>query len=660
MTMNRNFRFLGVLAIAMALPFCALAASKATASPQAPPQQPTPIMPLEDVRVGMTGYGLSVFHGTAIEPFAVEVVSVMQGFAPQRAVVWIRCPDERMQKSGPVSGMSGSPIYLWREGEPQVPGQGGGLIGAFAFGFQTGKDCYVGVQPIEGMRLAGQRALQAQPVVAGAASTAVGLRSLQQLLDLATRQHLSSPSTWRLRALLKVLAAGRQAATEDAPSRLNAAPSPFGSDSVAPLALPLAVPSAASAQLLEPFLRDSGIKPMWGGGIAGAPPPGIDLQAIRLQPGAVLGVPLLWGDMDLSASGTVTDVLPNGQVLGFGHALLGQGPLCLPMSSGYVHYVFPSIVQSFKLVGSGTMQGSLVGDEQLAVIGSPEARFESAKVAVHVRQPGQPDRTYHYEIARHPQLTGPIAALAALESLRAVQDLPRENTLELSVRMRLDGERDLALHAFVPQATAMDAPLLVLPALQMLANNDYQRLLLTDMQMDLTVQPTTQELSIVRAAAGRLQVRPGETVELALEVQPRGQPAYEQRLRFAVPDNLPDGDYELQVTGVEGYVNRLQAAKPHLFETQRLEDLLEILRLLGSMDERAFYLTMQLPERKGVAVGRQELADLPGSRQALLTSQPGSGISDFSALLEKRVPCERAVQGAATFTVTVRRELKVD
>ena len=110
------------------------------------PTKPREILPLDGVKIGMKGYGLTVFEGAKIEPFTVEVVSVMRDFAPQRGVVWVRCPEPRMQKTGPVAGMSGSPIYLWADGEKQEPGQGGKLIGAFAFGHRATKDCYVGVR----------------------------------------------------------------------------------------------------------------------------------------------------------------------------------------------------------------------------------------------------------------------------------------------------------------------------------------------------------------------------------------------------------------------------------------------------------------------------------------------------------------------------------
>lgn len=119
------------------------------------PAEAAPIIRVADVRIGMRGYGMTVFQGTEPEPFAVEVMAVAPQATPQHAVVWVRCHDARLEKSGPVQGMSGSPIYLWAEGEAQELGQGGLLLGAFAFGYANTNDAMVGVQPIEYMRQTG-------------------------------------------------------------------------------------------------------------------------------------------------------------------------------------------------------------------------------------------------------------------------------------------------------------------------------------------------------------------------------------------------------------------------------------------------------------------------------------------------------------------------
>src|SRR5579862_5955541 len=69
-------------------------------------------MRVSEVRPGMTGYGLSVFRGTKIERFNVEVVSVLKNFNPKYDVVLIRCHGQDLEHTGPIAGMSGSPIYL--------------------------------------------------------------------------------------------------------------------------------------------------------------------------------------------------------------------------------------------------------------------------------------------------------------------------------------------------------------------------------------------------------------------------------------------------------------------------------------------------------------------------------------------------------------------
>src|SRR5580704_7615204 len=102
-------------------------------------------MHLSEVKAGMKGYGLSVFSGTKIEKFDVEVVDVIKNFNPKYDAILIRCPQEFLNHTGPIAGMSGSPIYLYDSaGNPK-------MAGAFAYGWPFAKDCIAGVQPIEYM-----------------------------------------------------------------------------------------------------------------------------------------------------------------------------------------------------------------------------------------------------------------------------------------------------------------------------------------------------------------------------------------------------------------------------------------------------------------------------------------------------------------------------
>src|SRR5687768_8332404 len=94
-----------------------LAALRAGPAPAAEPNRPTLFDPTRHMRVaevkaGMKGYGLSVFKGTKIERFDVEVLSVLVNFNPKHDVVLVRCSGANLEHTGSIQGMSGSPIYL--------------------------------------------------------------------------------------------------------------------------------------------------------------------------------------------------------------------------------------------------------------------------------------------------------------------------------------------------------------------------------------------------------------------------------------------------------------------------------------------------------------------------------------------------------------------
>ena len=69
-------------------------------------------MRVSEVRAGMKGYGLSVFSGTKIERFDVEVIAILRNFNPKGDVVLIRCRGANLELTGAVAGMSGSPVFL--------------------------------------------------------------------------------------------------------------------------------------------------------------------------------------------------------------------------------------------------------------------------------------------------------------------------------------------------------------------------------------------------------------------------------------------------------------------------------------------------------------------------------------------------------------------
>jgi len=631
------------------------------------PASPTRIMPLDEVRVGMKGYGLTVFQGDTIEPFAVEVVSVMRDFGPKRGMIWIICPDDRMQHSGPVAGMSGSPIYVWDEAEPQQLGKGGRLIGAFAWGYPLVKTCYVGVQPIELMRQVGQRAASgAQP--SDAATGGVDLAEmLDDVLESARSERLGRAETWRAQVMADYFTgpAVKGEATRGAmvgrPTNrrqrsLPDPPSPnLGRDAVR-MMLPVPVASQRQRRFLAPFLEPMGMTAV-GGAVSGKPPPGVDPHGIRLEPGSVIAIPLLWGDMDLTATGTCTDILPDGRILAFGHAMFGQGHAALPMATGYVHFIMPLVTRSFKLGGSAVVQrGALVRDEQSAVVGMPDGRFETAAMRVRVQIPDQEARSYSYTLAHHRELTPVLAAIGAMQSVSAEQRLPIENTVRVRGTLRFGNGRDLKLNSLMPRGSDLSAAIQILGPLAIMANNPFEPLLVEDIDVTVQIEPVIRSALLLHARTDRTEYAPGQTVAITLSYQPYRKPRAERRIEFPLPQRLEDGSYTITIGSAPGYFQELLQQRPHLTYADKVDDIVALLEQLLAVEDDALYLTMPMLS-KGLAIRRHELPKLPSSRQALIAAPTGSGATPFVDWIMKKVELGFVPEGEGSLRINVRRDL---
>jgi hypothetical protein len=79
----------------------------------AAPVAQTTYLPLDQVRPGMIGVGRTVFSGTTLEDFKVEVLGVMRNvIGPKRNLILARLEGGPLAKTGVIAGMSGSPVYV--------------------------------------------------------------------------------------------------------------------------------------------------------------------------------------------------------------------------------------------------------------------------------------------------------------------------------------------------------------------------------------------------------------------------------------------------------------------------------------------------------------------------------------------------------------------
>src|ERR1051325_1499775 len=100
------------------------------------------ILPLSQVQTGMRGVAYTVFEGVKPEPMEVEVLGVMRNSnGPKGDIILVRLHGKKVEYTGVVAGMSGSPVYIQDK-----------LVGAIAFRIgEFSKEPIAGVTPIEEM-----------------------------------------------------------------------------------------------------------------------------------------------------------------------------------------------------------------------------------------------------------------------------------------------------------------------------------------------------------------------------------------------------------------------------------------------------------------------------------------------------------------------------
>src|SRR3982751_354142 len=124
----------------VALPLLVLGVSLLSSVLLAQTSQPT--IPVSDIHPGMRGVAYTVFQGVKPEPMDVEVLGVLHGMnGPKSNIILVRLHGQKVEYTGVVAGMSGSPVYL-----------DGKLAGALAFRIgEFSKEPIAGVTPIADM-----------------------------------------------------------------------------------------------------------------------------------------------------------------------------------------------------------------------------------------------------------------------------------------------------------------------------------------------------------------------------------------------------------------------------------------------------------------------------------------------------------------------------
>jgi hypothetical protein len=597
-------------------------------------------MLVSEIKPGMKGYGLSVFSGEKIEKFDVEVVNVVHDFNPKYDAILIRCPGEYLKGTGPIAGMSGSPIYLYgTDGRPR-------MIGAFAYGWPFAKDCLAGVQPIQYML--GLPANDSPPAAENAAQSSAGHSSPEKE---------AFPPHWSLRdvPMRPWGKPARAAARHSATSSGNTT----GSDiRLRPLATPLMAGGIGAEALakIAPLFEGTGLVPMQVGTGMGSMAAGDDP---RLEPGSVLAVPLLTGDMELTAVGTCTERIGD-RIFGFGHPFNNEGPINLPMGSGSIATVVSNLETSFKLGFLARPSGTLLTDQTVGVAGTVGRLAPMIPLEIRiVYDDGSLDQTYHFKAALHPKLTPMITAAAVLMALTGDRNLPQYYTTDYDLTADFVGGDSVHI---VNRSTNSDGNEMIADmALPLLATSDnpFKSVALSNLHGTIHVSNNVRSADILSVMVPRTKYAPGETVKAYISYQPFHAEVTTMETSIELPHDLPNGPYQFIVSDWTKYLEDEKTADPFKFDASSIGDLFAVIKDVVGIRHDAVYLRL-VRQPDGIAVGRTAMPRLPSSQRQVLLDTGRSNITPIVSSTVKVVPSDCVMSGSAEFTINIDRDARVE
>lgn len=476
---------------------------------------PKEFMGIDEVVPGMVGYGKTVFQGTKVETFDIEVVGVLKKIDFGFDMILIRVTsgpvvDRKLQT---VSGMSGSPIYVNDR-----------LIGAYAYGWDFQQEPIAGVTPIAAMLESTQPGSVTPPLVG----------------SLAPRDRV-------LKIADKLFTRVQVAATTSDAQELQGKVDPT-TMVLSPVATPLFANGLAQQSLkpLQKFFGRYNVRVEGG-------PGQIDGPTAPLEPGSAVAVSIMDGDANLSAVGTVTYV-KGDKVLCFGHPFMGLGKIDLPMCGAYVHGIVNSSWSSFKMASPMGRVGTANSDRMFALGGVVGQTPSTLPVSLYMTDESRKfTRRYSVNLMDNPDFS-PFLLYAYIVYNGAMQmgDLGMaEGTFTARTVVSTDKRGDIEQNMVAsPQASSMLPPLAEFYLLaDSLMQNPYEPVKLKNVFIDLKYTPGRNIATIEKVTPDRAVARPGETVTLAVKIRPYGKPVETKTVTVKVPEYTSEPVMAVVVAG---------------------------------------------------------------------------------------------------------------
>jgi hypothetical protein len=575
-------------------------------------------MTVDQIKPGMKGIGKTVFSGTKIEEFQIEVLDIAKNVANLRSdVIWVMCSGGPLEETGVISGMSGSPIYI-----------DGKLIGAIAYrAGQFTKRPIAGVTPIVEM-------LNIIENSEKGGATGQG-----------TMGELDIPFPFRYQS---------DFGEKQNEMKLDGKENNLPESLLEPIQIPIMMGgfSPKTIEYISPILKKYGMTPIQGGGTSTQSEP----NDVKVEPGSVIVIQFVKGDSDVSGSGTITYVAGN-KVLAFGHPLYGMGKTNLPVSVGRISLLVPSMLSSSKNGSPVRTIGTLTQDTQFGVLTDLSKQPEFIPMKVRVKSQGNDKiQEYNYEVAKSRIFSPSFILSTALDTILTATKTMGDYTMKTHSEITMKGYpkfvKDDVFSGTDPEAFASDFALPV----YMLMQNRFEEVDIENISLDVTFENKRTNAMIDDVRINKTLVKPGDSVSVTMSITPYMQDAIVKQIDVTIPQDIPEGRMLLRISDAASNTMWERSRAPM---KSRYTDIPQLIKLIQADQSNNKIIVELFSLKAGAIVRGEELPALPLTALNIINSskQVGNTGPTFGTTFFKQViPTDYVITGNVTLPLIIDRD----
>ena len=483
----------------------------------------TIFMPVSEIKPGMKGIGKTVFHGTQIETFQVDIIDIVKGEGGISHFILANLSGDKIKEGGGISGgMSGSPVYIDDR-----------LVGAVSYTWEMSEHNICLITPIHEML---------------------------EIFKFPYDNYQTTAQEYKINNFLCF--AGENASKIIVKNTMenNSFPELADRDEIIfyPVVSPIIINGIKGRTLerLSSSLKKFNLMPIQGIGFNENND--INFQEVgerpsnKIEAGSAIGIQLTRGDVNITSIGTVT-YREGDKVLALGHPFLKKGEVSFLLSAVYIYHSLPNMVMPFKLGAPLNLVGKIVQDREAGILAILNSFPRIIPLKIKVTNINT-ELSYQtgVQIINDYDLLEPLVSNITVQAIDNALDRIGAGTaqIDIEIRGKKEGQElfrknmyyssdDIAIQAITEMPEIID----------LIVNNYFEMVNLTEINIDIKIDNKKKIGKIEEIVLEDSSIKPGDYLEAKIKIRPFREELIEKTMTIQIPSDTPPGEALLMVNG---------------------------------------------------------------------------------------------------------------